>query len=397
MSTSSARKICATAVIALASAGFTLGSGPTDASAAPTADSIVTAWGGNDFGQTDVPTSLQGTTVTAISAGMHHALALSDDGVVTAWGANDFGQTDVPASLADHSIVAISAGDTISLALTDDGQVIAWGGELTPGADDHGSAGEYTDDVGTVPNELTGKTVVAIDARAPLAVTSDGDTVVWGRPTSPALSPDPGTPFIATATGNFTVALLADGSVTSWGYGGEGGDGQPIPPALSESAIVAVAAGSYHALALTDDGAVIGWGHHGNGEPTAGCSDDVPTSLVGQRVTAIADTSTYSLALTDDGRVTVWSAFCRGDLPDALTDQTVRAIAGGGDFSLALSGNEVADVAPTEPAVVGPNDPMMVERGGSDTPLAPLLIGAGGLLITGIAIGTMLLARKRSA
>ena len=136
MSNIPARRICVIALIALASAGFTLGSGLTHASAVPTADSIVTAWGGNDFGQTDVPASLQGTTVTAISAGMHHALALSDNGVVTAWGANDFGQTDVPASLADQSVVAISAGDTISLALTDDGQVIAWGGELAPGAVD---------------------------------------------------------------------------------------------------------------------------------------------------------------------------------------------------------------------------------------------------------------------
>ncbi|MFT2816139.1 hypothetical protein [Leifsonia sp. A12D58] len=32
----------------------------------------------------------------------------------------------------------------------------------------------------------------------------------------------------------------------------------------------------------------------------------------------------------------------------------------------------------------------------ADTPLAPLLFGVGGLLITGIAVGAMVVARKRS-
>ena len=68
----------------------------------------ITAWGSNSGGQTTVPASLTGKTVTAISAGDFHSLALTADGTVTGWGHNGHGQTNVPASLTDKRCTVCS-------------------------------------------------------------------------------------------------------------------------------------------------------------------------------------------------------------------------------------------------------------------------------------------------
>ncbi|WP_406426857.1 immunoglobulin domain-containing protein [Streptomyces sp. NBC_01589] len=128
----------------------------------------VAAWGYNGSGQTDVPASLDGKTVTAIAAGQQHSLALTSEGKVTAWGNNDSGRTDVPASLAGETVTAIAATGQHSLALTSEGKVAAWGLNF----------GGQTD----VPASLDGETVTAIAAgwRHSLALTSDGKVTGWG-------------------------------------------------------------------------------------------------------------------------------------------------------------------------------------------------------------------------
>ena len=67
---------------------------------------MVTAWGGNLGGETNVPPDL--TNVVAISAGYDFSLALNADGTVAAWGTNSSGQTSVPTGLSN--VVAIAAG-----------------------------------------------------------------------------------------------------------------------------------------------------------------------------------------------------------------------------------------------------------------------------------------------
>jgi hypothetical protein len=99
---------------------------------------LVVAWGGNSFGQTNVPVVAWGngfygqtnlpaglTNVVAIAAGNSHGLALGSDGSVTGWGDNTFGQTNVPAGLTN--CIAIAAGGVHSLAINRDGTITAWG------------------------------------------------------------------------------------------------------------------------------------------------------------------------------------------------------------------------------------------------------------------------------
>ncbi len=77
-------------------------------------DGTVIAWGGNDYGEADVPKGL--SNVTAIAADEHLSIALKRDGTVAAWGGKYFHQTSVPAGLSN--VVAIASGWQYGLALT---------------------------------------------------------------------------------------------------------------------------------------------------------------------------------------------------------------------------------------------------------------------------------------
>jgi uncharacterized repeat protein (TIGR02543 family) len=73
----------------------------------------VVAWGGDWYGETNVPAGL--TNVVAVAAGDYHSLALKSDGTVVAWGADWYGQTKLPAGLAN--VFAIAGGYAHSLVL----------------------------------------------------------------------------------------------------------------------------------------------------------------------------------------------------------------------------------------------------------------------------------------
>ena len=123
---------------------------------------------------------LANKTVVAIAAGGSHSLALTSDGLVYAWGSNSSGQlgnsgtTDslVPVAvnttgaLAGKTVTAISAGDEHSMALTSDGQAVTWG------KNNDGQLGNGLTSSSTVPvavntsGILAGKTVVAIASGA---------------------------------------------------------------------------------------------------------------------------------------------------------------------------------------------------------------------------------------
>ena len=61
----------------------------------------------------------------AVAAGYQHTVALTDDGKVVAWGGNLFGQCNVPSDLPQ--VKAVAAGGWHTVALTNDGKVVAWG------------------------------------------------------------------------------------------------------------------------------------------------------------------------------------------------------------------------------------------------------------------------------
>ena len=143
---------------------------------------------------------LAGKTVTAIAAGYTHAAALCSDGTLVGWGSNWYGESGGASNttigapvlvsplgvLAGKTITTISAGNHHNLALCTDGTLAAWGynnsGQL--------GNGSYTDSgtpvAVTTAGVLLGKTVTGIAAgySHSTARCSNGLLAAWGSNTS---------------------------------------------------------------------------------------------------------------------------------------------------------------------------------------------------------------------
>lgn len=145
-------------------------------------------WGGGSNTDGPVPIPNAGD-VAAVDAGNQFSIVLHRDGTVHGWGQNDKGQLGDgnpkawQAQLVDAdgmpSITAISVGDSHVLALGSDGSVWAWGvndkGQL-------GSSGGSS--ITPVQLSITNATAIGGGGNRSVAATSDGKALSWGDGTS---------------------------------------------------------------------------------------------------------------------------------------------------------------------------------------------------------------------
>ena len=321
----------------------------------------VAAWGDNSYGQTSVPTALDG--VVAISAGQNHTVALKPSGTVVAWGYNGDGRifkgaTDVPRGLND--VVSVSAGGGYTLALKQDGTVVDWG---EPNIGNRGenslptalgsqtdvaavSAGAYhalgltkaggvfawgNNTLGqcNIPTSVTASRIAAVAAGGAsggsLVLTNQGTLVKW--PSYIGIAPMPAglQNVVAIASGaSFSLALKQDGTVVAWGYNDNGEIS--VPTGLN--GVVAIAAGDYHALALKQDGRVVAWGYNRFGQ----CN--VPPDL--GPCSSVAGGFHHSIALRTDGIVRCWGWNYIGQCNTPANVAKCSSVAGGGMHTIAL-------------------------------------------------------------
>lgn len=176
-----------------------------------------------------------------------------------------------------------------------------------------------------------------------------------------------------------SVALLADGTLLSWGLdvgsgllGNGTSDVKPFPfpvdqtGVLAGKRVVAISAGNVHTLALTSDGLVAAWGGNGSGQLGDGTTTprNSPVlvnslgALAGKTVVGISAGYTHSLALCSDGTVVAWGnnngnlgngATSNSPLPvivtvtgTALEGRTPIQISAGASHSMALCSDGTA-------------------------------------------------------
>lgn len=238
---------------------ITAGGGSTDL------DAQVWTWGNNEHGQLAtgaVPATARSTPkavaelnhIRKLALGAEHGLAIEISGNVGAWGNNDFGQLGTGNDESKNQpiwipgltgVIDIGAGNYHSIALKNDGTVWTWGynrsGEL-------GRTDEPDDYAPGKVGSIVGVIAVAAGDGHSLALKSDG--TVWGWGTNRYGQADPSNDAEAIVTrpvkidglsgvraiaagGTFSLALLEDGTVRSWGGNNSGqlGNGEAEPGA----------------------------------------------------------------------------------------------------------------------------------------------------------------------
>ena len=181
----------------------------------------------------------------------------------------------------------------------------------------------------------------------------------------PALVPALTGVISVSAGGDHSLALLNNGTVSSWGANefGQVGDGsettrnRPVPVTGLKD-VTAVSAGLDHSLALLANGTVMAWGSDEVdqlGDPSQ-TGSATPVQVPGLRnVVAISAGAYHSLALLSDGTVVGWGLSCFGELavggcelhPEPIPIRfangeplsEVAAVSAGHYFSLALLKN----------------------------------------------------------
>jgi alpha-tubulin suppressor-like RCC1 family protein len=191
--------------------------------------------------------ALAGKQAVAVAAGAYQSYALCSDGTIAAWGYNDEGElgnggttgspvpvaVDASGTLAGRQVTAISAGLYHALAICTDGTLVSWG------FNQRGQLGNSNTIDSASPigigssGALAGKSVRAIGTGAyhSLALCTDGSLAAWGhnsqgqigvaginQSTLPVALPQPGRPLAGLAVGaNHNLLRFADGGLTAWG------------------------------------------------------------------------------------------------------------------------------------------------------------------------------------
>ena len=285
-------------------------------------DGTLASWGrGDQLGRSgptekgqpylvDTSGVLAGKTVIDMSGGFEHAVVLCSDGTIATWGRNvtESGVSTFPlpvavsptGALAGKTVTTVSCGVFHVLALCSDGTVAGWGrngsGQLGNGSPDGNTVSQPV--AVSTSGLLAGKQVISIATGRDHAVAlcSDGTLATWGLNSSGQLGNNSlvdskvpvavdrsgilaGKTVVAvTAGGNHSMALCSDGTLATWGANSEGtlGNNSTTPSSvpvavvrtgvLSGKTITGIASGQYHCAVTCSDGTVATWGYNGSGQ-----------------------------------------------------------------------------------------------------------------------------------
>ena len=306
-------------------------------------------------------TTLGALSITQVSGGSLHSMAVRSDGTLIAWGNNAYGQlarADVVQSLFrkfspfTRRVVSCAGGDDFTLLLGADGKVYACGNNdlLQLGISGQTST--------ACPLEIDSLTVAAAPAK------------------------------IAGIAAGYNHALAFDiaGNLYSWGSNDKGQLGlgnvsaaglvaQPVPGITS---VKAVAAGNRFSLVLKTDGTVWGCGDNGYSQ-LATDTGELLSSFVQISLpvtaTSIAAGLGHSMALGSDGKVYSWGLNAFGQTGLATTTAVIelpREISGLSSIKQLVAGDHHSLFLGNNALLYGCGDNTNAQLASSDTSPARL-------------------------
>ena len=282
------------------------------------------------------------------------ATAASPPGTPYSWGGNVFGElgtgnttprtsAGVVPGLTD--VTDVHAGREHVVALRANGTLVTWGsnqmGQLGIGV----NGGNRTSPVAVTT--LSDATMVSTGHYHSLALLADGSVWTWGYNFAGQLGDGTTTsrnrPVKVSGTRTYqyvaagrdmSYAVATDGTVWAWGLNGDGqlGDGttttRTTPVRVGTlTNVVQVAGGRDHGLAVRDDGTVWAWGWNAYGQVGDGTFTDrlspVQVTTGGSMVAAGAH---HSYALRTNGQVASWGRNYRNELGDGTSTNRTRPV-----------------------------------------------------------------------
>jgi len=299
-----------------------------------------------------------GKTAVSLSVGGDHTCAILNSGSIKCWGMGSLGQIgdgsndnvrSTPSSVNlgfGRTAMSVSAGYGHTCAVLDNGSVSCWGqgtqGELGDGTTSTRSSPALTSSLGT------NRTAVAVSAGYShnCVILDNGLVSCWGaggigqlgnggtsQQNSPTLTSSLGAnrTAVAISSGSYhTCAILDNGSVSCWGFGGYGqlGNGgnsnqntpQTINLGLGRTA-VSISAGGAITCAVLDDASITCWGSNQVGQLGLGTTTDHNTPQTvnlgfGRTTVSVSTTSTHTCAVLDDGSLSCWGSNQYGQFGD---------------------------------------------------------------------------------
>ena len=179
-----------------------------------------------------------------------------------------------------------------------------------------------------VPAELSGVQQIAAGCYFSFAVMADGTLTSWGANYYGVRNIPNGlnnVKQVSAGENYWAMALRHDGSVVAWG-----GQGGGTLPWSSLTGIIQIDAGSF-ALALRETGEVAAWGGDGQGESRG--------AIALSGITSVAAGSEFGVATKTDGLVVAWGSNLYGQSAVPFDLGTVRQVDAGSQYAMALRQN----------------------------------------------------------
>ena len=318
-------------------------------------DGTLWTWGNNSYGvtssrqlgnglttdsSTPITTFAGGTTWKQVSVGYYHTAAIKTDGTLWTWGNNNSGRlgdnsttnrsTPVTTFAGGTTWKQVSCGSFHTAATKTDGTLWVWGSNSSTQLGDNTSTQRNTP-VTTFAGGTTWSQVSAADSHT-AAIKTDGTLWIWGRNLNVQLGINQSSSFpkstpVTTFAGGttwsqvscgilHTAAIKTDGTLWTWGYGGNGRLGNGIIVSSRSTPITTfaggttwkhVSCGNAHTASVKTDGTLWTWGFNSGGQlgtnNTSSISTPVTTFAGGttwKQVNA-AMGGNHTIALRDDG------------------------------------------------------------------------------------------------